>query len=85
MDGTPARRTPGRGGRGGSVVAVRPRAFGVRMRDRGRTVTVKTQAGGRRRYVVEDSRGGGKPRRREHLSLSDALRDLAATWRHRLN
>ena len=66
-------------------MAVRTLAFGVRMRDRGRTVSLKTQAGGRHRYVVEDSRGGRKARRREHPSLSDALRDLAATWRHRLN
>ena len=64
-------------------MAMRPLAFGVRLRDRGRTVAVRQDA---RRYVVEDTRAGGGPkRRREHDSLGGALRDLAATWRSRLN
>ena len=37
-----------------------------------------------RRYVLEESQRGGKAVRREHASLTDALRDFAATWRERL-
>ena len=33
----------------------------------------------------EASRDGGGTRRREHPSLSGALRDFATTWRHRLH
>lgn len=64
-------------------MAQRPLAFGVRLRDKQRTVRVRTE--GARRYVVEDSRTNGKTRKREHTTLTEALRDLALTWRHRLH
>ena len=38
-----------------------------------------------RGVILEDSRGGNETRRREHPSLSGALRDFAKTWRHRLH
>lgn len=66
-------------------MSVRPLAFGVRLRDKGRTVRVRPHDRKPQRYVVEDSRDGGKTRRREHASLSGALRDLASTWRGRLH
>ena len=67
-------------------MAMRPLAFGVRLRDRGRTVAVRPHPSDARRYVLEDSTAGRGPgRRREHDSLGAALRDLAATWRSRLN
>jgi hypothetical protein len=68
-------------------MATRPLAFGVRMRDksRGRTVRVMQSQRDPRRYFIEDSRKGGRTRRREHASLSGALRDLAKTWRQRLH
>jgi hypothetical protein len=67
------------------AMASRPLAFGVRFREKGRTLRVQAREGGRRRYLIEDSRDGGRTRRREHASLPDALRDFAATWRGRLN
>jgi hypothetical protein len=68
-------------------MATRPLAFGVRMNDksRGRTVRVLQSQRDPRRYLVEDSRWGGKKQQREHASLSGALRDLARTWRQRLH
>lgn len=68
-------------------MATRPLAFGVRMRDKstGRTVRVLQNQRDPRRYRIEDSHRGGKPRQREHDSLCDALRDLASTWRGRLH
>ena len=65
-------------------MASRPLAFGLRFRDKGRTVRVRPQKGKPQRYVIEDVRNGGT-RRREHASLSGALRDFATTWRHRLH
>jgi hypothetical protein len=69
------------------AMAARPLAFGVRMNDksRGRTVRVLQSQRDPRRYLVQDSRRGGKTRQREHASLSGALRDLARTWRQRLH
>jgi hypothetical protein len=57
------------------------------MRDKstGRTVRVLQNQRDPRRYRIEDSRQGGKTQQREHASLSDALRDLASTWRGRLH
>jgi hypothetical protein len=55
------------------------------MKDKGRTVRVRANSGSARGYVVEDSRDGGKTRRRDHGSLQGALRDLASTWRNRLH
>jgi hypothetical protein len=66
-------------------MATRPLAFGLRFRDKGRTVRVHAREKAPRRYVVEDRRDGQVARRREHASLSDALRDFAGTWRGRLH
>ena len=65
-------------------MAIRPLAFGIRLRDRdkGRTVKVRQV---KRKYVVEDAREGNRTRKREHASLGGAIRDAASTWRHRLN
>ena len=63
-------------------MATRPLAFGIRLRDQGRTLKVRQVE---RKYVVEDAREGSRTRRREHASLSSAIRDAASTWRHRLN
>ena len=64
-------------------MAVRPLAFGVRLRDKSRTVRVRhTQDA--KRYVVEDSNRGRK-QTREHATLQGAVKDLASTWRKRLN
>ncbi len=63
-------------------MATKPLAFGIRLRDKGRTVRVRQV---KRRYVVEDVRDGSRTRCREHMSLSSAIRDAASTWRHRLN
>jgi hypothetical protein len=68
-------------------MAIRPLAFGVRMNDkrRGRKVRVLQSQRDPQRYLVEDSRRGGATQHREHASLSEALRDLARTWRGRLH
>ncbi len=63
-------------------MAIKPLAFGIRLRDKGRTVRVRQVE---RKYVVDDLRDGSRTRRREHASLSSAIRDAASTWRHRLN
>ncbi len=66
-------------------MAVRPFAFGVRLREGDRTVRVRQHTGDARRYVVEDSRPRRDTRRRDHPTLTAALRDLAGTWRNRLH
>ena len=66
-------------------MSIRPLAFGVRLRDKDRTVRVRANEKQPGRYLVEDSRDGGRSRRREHASLTSALRDAAASWRNRLN
>jgi hypothetical protein len=68
-------------------MATRLLAFGVRLRDkdRGRTVRVLQSRQDPRRYQIEDSGKGRRARQREHGSLCDVLRDLAATWRQRLH
>lgn len=66
-------------------MAVRPLAFGARLRDRGRTVRVRTHALEGRGYVVEDADLRRSTRRRDHPTLQGALRDLARTWRGRLH
>ncbi len=63
-------------------MVTRPLAFGIRLRDKGRTVKVRQVE---RKYLVEDTRDGSRTRRREHASLSAAIRDAASTWRQRLN
>ena len=66
-------------------MARRPLTFGLKFRDRGRTVRVRASGRNPKSYVVEDRRVGGRGREREHASLSGALRDFASTWRGRLN
>ena len=65
-------------------MAIRPFAFGVRMRDKSRTVRVIQTKGGKS-YVVEDSDTKRKPRTRKHSTLQGAMKDAASTWRSRLN
>jgi hypothetical protein len=64
-------------------MARRPLAFGIRFRDKGRTLRVRGNEGSG--YVVEDARGGRPALRRDHSQLASALRDFAATWRGRLH
>ena len=64
-------------------MAIKPFTFGLRLRDKGRTVRVKQDA--KRRYVVEDSQKGSRTRSRSHRKLDGAIRDAASTWRGRLN
>ena len=66
-------------------MARRPLAFGIRFRDKERTLRVRGSEGSDRGYVVEDARGGRSTLRRDHTSLASALRDFAATWRGRLH
>jgi hypothetical protein len=66
-------------------MARRPLAFGVRFRHKGRTLRVRPQGTSGEGYVVEDGRDGRPTRRRDHATLSAALRDFAATWRGRLH
>ncbi len=66
-------------------MAIRPFAFGVRLRHGSRTVRVRQSRESARRYVLEDARAGRGTRRRDHASLAGALRDLAQTWRGRLH
>jgi len=66
-------------------MAIRPVAFGVRLRDKGRTVSVRHHSGDPRSTVVIDARDGREPRRRQHPSLLAALGDAAARWRGRLH
>ena len=65
-------------------MALRPLVFGARLKDKGRSVRVRAAKGQRGAYVVEESRDG-RTRRRDHPSLDGALRDLAKSWRGRLN
>jgi hypothetical protein len=66
-------------------MAVRALAFAARLRDKGRTVRVRSHENDPRRYVVEDSHPSRPTARRDHSNLDGALRDLARTWRGRLN
>ena len=66
-------------------MAKRPLTFGIRYREKGRTVQVKAQPRNRRRYVLEVQQPGQKTQRREHASLAGALRGFAAAWRERLH
>lgn len=63
----------------------RPLAFGIRFRDKGRTLRVRPHERQAHRFLVEDSREGRETRRREHPSLCAALRDFAESWRQRLH
>jgi hypothetical protein len=63
-------------------MASKPFAFGIRLRDKERTLKVWQKRNNK--YVVEDRRSSGSSKR-EHGSLGGAIRDAASTWRHRLN
>lgn len=63
-------------------MSTRPLAFGVRLRDKSRTVRVRTIK--KNRYEVEVEKGSGSSSRK-HASLGGALRDAASSWRSRLN
>jgi hypothetical protein len=68
-------------------MALRPLVFGARLKDKGRSVRVRAAKGTKGRsggYVVEETRGD-RTRRRDHGTLDGALRDLAKSWRGRLN
>jgi len=66
-------------------MAVRPVAFGIRLRDKGRTLSVRHQSRDPQTYLVVDAREGHETRRRAHSSLFAALTDAAASWRKRLH
>jgi hypothetical protein len=66
-------------------MALRPLAFGARLRQSDRTLRVRHNDRDARAYVVEDSDPRRATRRRDHTSLEGALRDLARTWRNRLH
>jgi len=66
-------------------MATRPLAFGVRFHGKDRTLRVHGAHGKGRGFVIEDTRSGRPPSRRVHPSLTDALRDFAASWRARLH
>ena len=65
-------------------MASRPLTFGVRLRDKGRTVNMRAHDRDGR-YVVEEIRNGRKTRRKVHPTLAGALKDTAKTWRKRLH
>jgi hypothetical protein len=70
-------------------MAIRPLSFGIRFKDNhpgGSRRTIRLDADQRdpKRYVLEVLQEG-RTRRREHASLSWALRDFATAWRNRLN
>jgi hypothetical protein len=66
-------------------MAIRPLVFGARLRQSDRTVRVRRNERDARGYVIEDSDPRRGTRRRDHVSLDGALRDLARTWRSRLH
>jgi hypothetical protein len=66
-------------------VARRPLAFGIRYRDKGRTVRVRADRGDPGKYVLEISRRGAEPQRQKHDSLTGALAGFASAWRERLH
>ena len=68
-----------------TIMASRPLTFGVRFREKGRSVQVRAHQRDPKRYVVEVRRPGQETRRHDHPSLSGALRGFAAAWRSRLN
>jgi hypothetical protein len=68
-------------------MARRALTFGVRLRDpdRGETLRIRAAERASDGYVVEHEGRGAGTRRRRHARLSDAVRDGARIWRHRLN
>ena len=65
-------------------MASRPFTFGVRLRDKDRTLKVRAHEKGGR-YVVEETRGGRTTRHEVHPTLAGALKDTARAWRNRLH
>lgn len=70
-------------------MAVRPLSFGLRFTDNRpggtrRTFRVDADPRDPKRYVLEILKDG-RGQRREHASLSWALRDFASAWRNRLH
>lgn len=65
-------------------MAIRPFAFGVRLRDKSRTVRV-IQTKDAKGYVLKDCDTKRKPRTRKHTTLEGAMKDAASTWRSRLH
>jgi hypothetical protein len=66
-------------------MALRPLAFSVRLREKGRTLQVRNDPKNGDRYVVEDSRLGEAKRVRRHPSAAEAVKDAASSWRKRLH
>jgi hypothetical protein len=66
-------------------MALRPLAFSVRLRDKGRTLRIHNDSTDPTRYVLEDEREGEENRVRNFSSLPEAVQDAASTWRKRLN
>ena len=56
-------------------MAIKPFTFGLRLRDKGRTVRVSQDE--KRRYVVEDSQKGRRTNKRAHRNLGGAIQDAA--------
>jgi len=66
-------------------MALRPLSFGLRFREKGRTLRVRASQSDPKRYVVEVERRGKQTRRRDHPSLAAAVQDFAQSWRDRLH
>jgi hypothetical protein len=66
-------------------MAVRPFSFGLRLRDKDRTVRVRARGKNGDGFVVEDEQLGRETRRRVHHTAQSAVKDTASTWRMRLN
>ena len=66
-------------------MATTPLTFGIRMRAKGRTLRVRPHERDPRGYVLEVQRDNGRTERRDHVSLTGAVRDCARTWRNRLH
>ncbi|MFP8877962.1 MAG: hypothetical protein AAEJ52_19495 [Myxococcota bacterium] len=70
-------------------MAMRPLSFGIRFKDNrpaggGRTIQVRSDQRDPKRYILEVLQDN-RTQRRNHPSLSWALRDFASAWRNRLN
>ena len=67
-------------------MAIRPFAFGVRLRDpaSGRTLRIHRDARRSDRYLIEDE-GPGEVETRACPSAAEAVREVARIWRGRLN
>lgn len=66
-------------------MALRPLAFDMRLRDKGRTLRIRNDPRSPKRYLLEDLREGEPTRVRTHAQASDAVREAASIWRKRLH